>query len=109
MFSYVLYSDDAITMHLNWFGLGSLGVAAKDGYKRRAHPVQKQFFRAVADELQRLGVKLTPEDKTCRSAFGDIARAILESPPSGLFWRTAFTHGPRAFAQAYVDSPHVTA
>jgi hypothetical protein len=103
MFSFVLYSDDSISMHLNWFGLGALTVVDKHGGRRRAHPIQKQFFRAVADELQTMGVSLSPSDPVCRSAFREIAKTIYDFPPDGLVWRTAYAEGPKALAQGHLQ------
>lgn len=103
MFAHVLYTDDELSLHLNWFGFGSLAVIHHSGKRRRAHALQKRFFRAVCDDLVQMGVRLTPEDPVCRAAFGDLARSILDSPLDGLLWRTAFNFGPQAYARSYFD------
>ncbi|NNH18517.1 Uncharacterised protein [Bordetella trematum] len=103
MFSMVLFSDDKLTMHLNWFGMGALTIIDAHGRKRRAHPIQKRYLQAVTRELQAIGVKITPDDPVCRHALGEIAHAIYDFPPGGLVWTTALNRSPRETALAFFE------
>lgn len=65
MFSFLLYTDENLSMRIEWFGMGSIVVCDQFGAKRKAHPIQKQFFQAVVDELRLGGAKIEPTDPAC--------------------------------------------
>lgn len=104
MFSMVLFSDDKLTMHLNWFGLGALTVVDADGGKRRAHPVQKRYLQELARELKELGVSISPKDPVCTSALGDIAHLIYDYSPDSTVWHVATALSPKEAAEGYVNA-----
>ena len=104
MLARLLYRDDSLSVYLNWLGLGALIVVENSGRIVKAHPIQKRFLLEAASELERNGVRLSPDDKIFMEMARVFGSEILYSPVTGWMWQATFHTGPIEWARGFLPS-----
>ncbi len=100
MFARTLYSDENVTLQINWFGMGSLQIINNIGI-RQAHPIQKKVFIEIVRHFNNLGQQISPENPKCVHLFQEFAR-LLEYQPNSLTWRTIYQSDLLEVAKRFV-------